>query len=201
MIEQDRGKFSELMAILAEVFGAITALRIQAYWMALMEYDIGTVEAATMRCVRTRKSQGGYPATWPTPADLIALMYTNQEGVSDPPARMDRKALTAAPPDPEARAEIRALIRQVIEGLPDRPRRGEPGVPERKVASAPKSRQQILREGFALCGEKAGEYAALALRAGYSREEIKEAMRSVKTVEVEAVQEETEQPWLQGGVA
>ena len=199
MVESDRERFDHLMTTLSEVYGECSILKRQAYWFGLREQSFADVEAASIRCLQTRKTRENYPASWPTPADLVSLMYTNQEGVSDPPARMDRKALTAAPPDPEARAEIRALIRQVIEGLPDRPRRGEPGVPERKVASAPKSRQQILREGFLLCGEKAGEYAALALRAGYSREEIKEAMRSVKTVEVEAVQEETEQPWLQGG--
>ena len=201
MIEQDRGKFSELMAILAEVFGAITALRIQAYWMALMEYDVGTVEAATMRCVRTRKSQGGYPATWPTPADLIALMYRGLEDIPDPPAQQTHKALPLVVPNPEARSKIKAMIRAVIDRLPDGTSRANDTGERKQPAGPPKSRRQILREGFALCGEKVGEYAALALRAGYSREEIEEAMRSVKTVEVEAVQEETEQPWLQGGVA
>jgi hypothetical protein len=187
MIEQDRGKLSELMAMLAEVFGAITALRIQAYWMALMEYDIGTVEAAIMRCIRTRKSQDGYPASWPTPGDLIALMYRDLEDTPDPLPDQKRKALTAAPPDPEAREKVRALIRQVIDGLPDASRKGEAGMPGRKAA-APKSRQEILREGFALCGEKAGEYAALALRAGYTREEIAEVMRALEPAEAE-------QPW------
>jgi hypothetical protein len=197
VIEEDRGKFSELMAMLAEVFGAITALRIQAYWMALMEYDVGTVEAATMRCIRTRKSQGGYPATWPTPGDLIALMYRGLEDTPDPPARMDRKALTAAPPDPEARAKIRALIRQVIEGLPDSPRRGEAGAPQRKAAVMPKSRREILREMFLLGANYVGECAALAVRAGYLREEIAEAMREAQTVEAATGPTEPDQPWLQ----
>ena len=185
MVESDRERFDHLMTTLSEVYGECSILKRQAYWFGLREQSFADVEAAAIRCLQTRKTRENYPATWPTPADLIALMYRGLEDTPDPPDRTDRKALTAAPPDPEARAKIRALIRQVIEGLPDRPRRGEPGVPERKVASAPKSRQQILREGFALCGEKAGEYAALALRAGYLREEIAEAMRETAPAEVE----------------
>jgi hypothetical protein len=188
------------MTTLSEVYGECSILKRQAYWFGLREQSFAHVEAAAIRCLQTRKTRDGYPASWPTPADLVSLMYTNQEGVSDPPARMDRKALTAAPPDPEARAKIRALIRQVIEGLPDSPRRGEAGAPQRKTAAtAAKSRREILREMFVLGANHVGECATLAVRAGYGTEEIAEAMRAVEPGKIEAVQEETEQPWLQEG--
>ena len=72
-------------------------------------------------------------------------------------------------------------------------------MPERKVASAPKSRREILREMFVLGANHVGECATLAVRAGYGTEEIAEAMRAVEPGKIEVVPEETEQPWLQEG--
>lgn len=121
MVEHDRARFSQCMTLLSEIFGAVSALKLQAYWMALLEYDIRDVEAAAIRCLKTRKSSDGYPAPWPTPADLIALMYRglNDDSVADPPLPTpQRVALPGPTPDPEAEARIRTLLRETVQGLP-----------------------------------------------------------------------------------
>jgi len=118
MVEHDRARFSQGMTMLSEIFGAVSALKLQAYWMALLEYDIQDVEASAIRCLKTRKSSDGYPAHWPTPADLIALMYRGQESVPDPPPRPVRGVLPEPTPDPEAEARIRKLLRETVANLP-----------------------------------------------------------------------------------
>jgi hypothetical protein len=90
------------MAMLAEVFGPASTLKIQAYWMALLHYHWADVEFAAMRCVETRRSSGGYPAPWPSPADLIGLMWNDQEATPDTQPVPVRKAL----PEPRCTPEV-----------------------------------------------------------------------------------------------
>lgn len=123
MIEADRENFTKLMAILAEVYGECSVLKIQAYWMALKELPYPDVQAAAFRCLRTRQSKDGFPAPWPTPADLIALMWNSQDSVPDESARPGRLAL----PKPRADSEkprgslpgmglvAQALIQDILE--------------------------------------------------------------------------------------
>lgn len=180
MREADREQFARLMAMLAEVYGSMTALKLSAYWVGLLSHDIRDIEAAVRRCLETRRSRDGYPAHWPTPGDLIALMYRELEGVPDPPARSKRKALPEAPQDPGVRDRIRAMIRGVIDSLPDRrPTMETPAVATQ--TGPPRSRQQTLDEFFAKCGSgQVGQWSALALRAGYGSQEIAEAIRRVQ---------------------
>lgn len=121
MVTTDRERFDRLMTTLAEVYGEASVLKRQAYWMALLEHPFEDVEAAAIRCLQTRKTRENFPASWPTPGDLVALMYRNLDEVPDPPARRNRKALPEAPPDPEVRERIRRLIREMIEKLSIRP--------------------------------------------------------------------------------
>lgn len=125
MIEADRQRFSRLMATLAEVYGEASVLKVQAYWMALLKYAWADVEFAALRCLETRTSSGGFPASWPTPADLIGLMWNDLDTVPDAPAPSGRRAL----PEPRADLEvvranidaITALLGQTSQRMPKVP--------------------------------------------------------------------------------
>lgn len=199
MTEADRSRYEHCMAILGEVYGALSALRLQAYWIGLGACEILDIEAAVLRCIRTRRSHDGYPAPWPTPGDLIALMYHDDPQVPDV-GRTQRLCLPEAPPDPATAGRIRTMIRGVIESLPDfRPGMENPGVPKQQPG-IPRSRQEILRETFELCWEKTGEFSVLALRAGYRPQDIAEAIQAVhpKPDRTEGQRDpgtEADQPW------
>ena len=79
----DWDRFGALMTMLGEVYGAPSTLKLKAYWMALNQYEWADVEFAVLRCLRTRQSSGGYPGSWPTPGDLIALMWNDLDTASD----------------------------------------------------------------------------------------------------------------------
>ena len=102
------------MATLAEVYGEASVLKQQAYWMALLRYEWEDVEFAAMRCLETRTSSGGFPASWPTPADLRVLMWNDLDSTQDAPKVSGRKAL----PEPWAdSAVVRANLEAVKELL------------------------------------------------------------------------------------
>ena len=115
MVEADRERFARLMATLAEVYGEASVLKVQAYWMALLRFNWADVEFAAMRCLETRRSTDGYPASWPTPADLIALMWNDQDGTPDVCFESNRKALPQMRQDPEMQARIAKLARETAE--------------------------------------------------------------------------------------
>jgi len=117
MVEADRERFARLMATLAEVYGEASVLKVQAYWMALLRFNWADVEFAALRCLETRRSTDGYPASWPTPADLIGLMWNDQDAVPDVGSGSGRKALPPMRPDPEMQARIANLARQMVENF------------------------------------------------------------------------------------
>lgn len=114
MIEADRERFARLMATLAEVYGEASVLKQQAYWMALFRFEWADVEFAAMRCLETRTSSGGFPASWPTPADLRLLMWNDLDATPDAPKVSGRKALPEPRADP---AVVRANLEAVKELL------------------------------------------------------------------------------------
>ena len=122
----DWDRFGELMVRLAELFGPSSTLKIQAYWMALYQYNWSDVEFAAMRCLQTRQSSGGFPASWPTPADLIALMWNDLDAVPDAPVVTGRKALPEPRADPEVvrsnLAAVQELLSKTKSHLPSMPR-------------------------------------------------------------------------------
>jgi len=102
------------MATLAEVYGEASVLKVQAYWMALLRHDWSDIEFAAMRCLETRQSSGGFPASWPTPADLIALMWNDLDATADTPVEPGRKALPEPRADPEVVRKHLAAINEVV---------------------------------------------------------------------------------------
>ena len=119
MDDRDRDQFSALMAFMAEVYGPLSALKIQAYWMALMEFPWRDVQAAAVRCMKTRRTTGGFPASWPTPADLIALMWMGDESPAPRPAR---RALPEPPRDPAVAKAYLAKVEELLSRLTNRVR-------------------------------------------------------------------------------
>ena len=121
----DWDRFGELMVMLAEVFGPASTLKIQAYWMALYQYNWADVEFAAMRCLESRRSSGGYPGSWPTPADLVALMWNDLDNVPDAPVETGRKSLPEPRADPEVvRANldaVKALLGRTSDRMPKMP--------------------------------------------------------------------------------
>lgn len=121
MTPTDELRFGELLAILGEVYGPLSALKVQAYWIGLKDdLTISELETAVSRCLRTRKSSDGYPPNWPTPADLIALTYRNlnQDTVADPPLSTPKRlALPEGPPNVEGQSRVKVLIRETIAKL------------------------------------------------------------------------------------
>ena len=122
MVESDRRHFAGLMDTLAELYGPCSVLKQQAYWLALLEYDFRDVEAAAIRCMQTRQSRDGYPAPWPTPGDLIALMYRNldRDGVADPPERKVTPLDLDEHHDPAVYAEAKARFEEIAMHTADR---------------------------------------------------------------------------------
>ena len=125
MVAADRERFAKLMVMLGEVYGECSLLKQQAYWMALNQYEWADVEFAVLRCLRTRQSSGGYPGSWPTPGDLIALMWNDLDTASDVVSTTGHKALPEPLPDPDiARkylAEIDEMLRKLSDRLPRMP--------------------------------------------------------------------------------
>mgnify|MGYP001597422062 FL=1 len=118
----DWNRFGALMELLGEVFGPASTLKIQAYWMALYQYEWTDVEFAAMRCLETRRSSGGYPGSWPTPADFTALMWNDLDAIPDATGLSGRRALPEPRADPEiVRANldaVRTLLSHTSERLP-----------------------------------------------------------------------------------
>jgi hypothetical protein len=136
--EADRKPFSKLMATLAEVFGEISTLKIQAYWMALLPYPLAAIEEAAMVLVRSRQTSvtdagQTFRAPWPTPGDVIAVMQGEAEVREQ--RRQHRKAFPLAPPDPAVQARVRQLIRDTVERLSE-DRCPPEGTPAHKHAHA-----------------------------------------------------------------
>ena len=121
----DWDRFGKLMVLLGEVFGPPSTLKIQAYWMGLYQYVWADIELAAMRCLETRRSSGGYPGSWPTPADLTALMWNDIENVPDATMPAGRKALPELRADPDTvRRNLDAakeLLGKTSERLPKLP--------------------------------------------------------------------------------
>ena len=118
----DWDRFGKLMVLLGEVFGPPSTLKIQAYWMALYQYVWADIEFAAMRCLETRRSSGGYPGSWPTPADLTALMWNDIENVPDATMTAGRKALPELRADPDTVRRnldaVKELLGKTSERLP-----------------------------------------------------------------------------------
>lgn len=131
MDDRDRDQFSSLMAFMAEVYGPLSALKIQAYWMALMEFPWRDVQAAAARCLKTRRTSGGFPPSWPTPGDLIALMWMGDESLAP---RQPRRALPEPPRDPAVAKAYLAKVEELLSRLTSRVR----GVPRIKRQAEPK---------------------------------------------------------------
>lgn len=99
MVESDRERFAvDVMAPLAEVFGEISALTIQAWWMALQAYPFVAIQQAALCCLRSVRSRTDaeghqWRALWPTPGDVIAVMGHQAEASEE--QRVPRKALPA----------------------------------------------------------------------------------------------------------
>ena len=119
MDDRDRDQFSALMAFMAEVYGSLSALKIQAYWIALMEFPWRDVQAAAVRCMKTRRTTGGFPASWPTPGDLIALMWMGEESQAP---RQVRRALPEPPRDPAVAKAYLAKGEELLSRLTSRVR-------------------------------------------------------------------------------
>lgn len=135
MNDEDRDRFSALMALMAEVYGPLSALKIQAYWMALSEFPWSDVEAAALRCIQTRRTSAGFPPSWPTPGDLIALMW-DQHG--EPPRRAPQRALAEPPCDPAVARGYLSQIRELLDRLTTRVQ-GIPPTVDRDEEPAPMS--------------------------------------------------------------
>lgn len=73
MTNRDRGRFAELIGALAETFDeSLSVLRLEIYFEALGDLELGTVERAVIEAARTLKF-------FPKPAELRALIEGSPE--------------------------------------------------------------------------------------------------------------------------
>src|SRR3990167_1832513 len=107
------------MAMLAEIFGPISALKIQAYWLALKDLPAADLEEAAARCLRKFRSlvteDGMRRAPWPTPGDILSEMWGGGEADGVPPQPVNRKALPEPSCTPEVAKENLAKIYALLD--------------------------------------------------------------------------------------